>query len=172
VGRILGLKRAQDDVARSREHFYNALLLLLDDELRVSGGILRGVPAHDYEENRTDDPAKRAYNEGRLDDARRLLLEQYARKIPRRLIQIDGHRIQGDSIMDPDEDGHSRMYGEEYELRNIGSSDLLPVRVQIWEGAHKDEVLALLPKITDLPDEQFYDMQLRVQQVNDPEDPF
>jgi hypothetical protein len=75
--------------------------------------------------------------------------------------------------MDPDEDGHSRMYGEEYELRNIGSSDLLPVRVQIWEGAHKDEVLALLPKITDLlEDEQFYDMQLRVQQVNDPEDPF
>ena len=32
VGRIFGLKRSQDDLACSREHFYNALVLLLDDE--------------------------------------------------------------------------------------------------------------------------------------------
>jgi hypothetical protein len=118
------------------------------------------------------DTAKRAYNEGRLDDARRLLLEEYARKTPTRLIQIDGHRTEGDSVMHPDEDGHCLMYGEEYELRNIGASALLPVRVQIWEGANKDEVLALLRKATDLVEREFYDMRLRVQQIDDPETAF
>ena len=32
VGGIFDLKRSQDDLARSREHFYYALLLLQDDE--------------------------------------------------------------------------------------------------------------------------------------------
>ena len=63
---------------------------------------LRGVSAHGYEENMMRVTAKRAFNEGRLDDDRHLLLEEYARKTPRRLIQIDGHQTQGDSIIGPD----------------------------------------------------------------------
>jgi hypothetical protein len=96
------------------------------------------------------DTPKRAYNEGRLEDARRLLLEEYARKkVVRRLIQIDGHKVGGgDSVMHPDEDGHCLMWGEEYELRNIGGSPHLPVRVQVYEGANKQDVVTLLRKIT------------------------
>jgi hypothetical protein len=38
------------------------------------------------------DTPKRAYNEGRLEDARLLLVEEYSRKKAVRLIQIDGHQ--------------------------------------------------------------------------------
>jgi hypothetical protein len=94
------------------------------------------------------DTPKLAYNEGRMDDARRLLLEEHAKKKPVRLVQIDGHQVNGgDDVMHPDEDGHCLMGGEAYELRNLSGSRHLPVRVDIYEGADKQEVLALLRKI-------------------------
>ncbi len=91
---------------------------------------------------------KSAYNEGRLEDARRLLLEEYSHKPVRRLIQIDGHVGEGDDIMRPDEDGHSLMAGEDYGLYNIAGTPDLPVRVQIHEGADKQEVLSLACVLT------------------------
>ncbi len=89
---------------------------------------------------------KSAYNEGRFEEARRLLLEEAAAKPVQRLLQVDGHRAAADSVMQPDEDGHDLMAGETYELRKSG--DWVPVRVHIHEGAEKGEVLALLRKIT------------------------
>jgi hypothetical protein len=113
------------------------------------------------------DTPKHAYSEGRLEDARRLLLEQYSRKPVRRLIQIDGHRT-NDDMMRPDEDGHSLMAGEDYGLYNIAGTPTLPVRVQIYEGADKQEVLTLLGKIADWVERDFYNFVLR---ASGPEDP-
>jgi hypothetical protein len=106
-----------------------------------------GIPTTRGERMR--DTPKLAYNEGRLEDARRLLLEEYSRKEVRRLVQIDGFQAgTGDDVMRTDEDGHCLMAGEDYALLNIGASPHLPVRVQACEGADKQEVLTLLRKIT------------------------
>ncbi len=113
------------------------------------------------------DSPKHAYNEGRLEDARRRLLEEYSRKPVRRLIQIDGHRTEGDSAMHPDEEGHCLMAVEDYGLYNIAGTSELPVRVQIHEGADKQEVLSLLRKIADWVERDLYNMQLRVRQIQD-----
>lgn len=96
-----------------------------------------------------DDTPKLAYSEGRLEDARRLLLEEYSSKKVVRLVQLDGHKAAGDSVMHPDEDGHCLMGGHTHELRNISGSASLPVRVEVYERADKQEVLALLRKIAD-----------------------
>ncbi len=117
-----------------------------------------------------NDTPKLAYNEGRLEDARLLLVEENSRKKAVRLIQIDGHQVgEGDDVMRPDEDGHTLMSGDTYELRNHAGSPYLPVRIEIYPGADKEEVLSLLRKITDWVECDFYDMQLRAQQIDDPE---
>lgn len=84
-----------------------------------------------------NDTPKRAYNEGRLEDARRLLLKEYAEKKVVRLVQVDAFADGG------------LCGGEEYELRNLAGTPTIPVRVQVYERADKEEVLALLRKITD-----------------------
>ncbi len=118
-----------------------------------------------------NDTPKLAYNEGRLEDARRLLVEEYSKKKAVRLIQIDGHQVAvGDDILRPDEDGHTLMCWDTYELRNIAGSPHLPVRVELYPGADKEEVLSLLRKITDLVESDFYGMQLSAQQIDDPEE--
>ena len=92
---------------------------------------------------------KRAYNESRLEDAKRMLLEEYSHKTVRRLIQIDGHQVGlGDDVMCPDEDGHCLMGQTTYELRTIAGTPALPVRVELYEDGDKDEVVSLLRKIT------------------------
>jgi hypothetical protein len=136
----------------------------------MAGALTGSGPRPEEERVTMNDTAKLACREGRLGAANRLLLQEYTDKPPRRMIQIDGHKIpEGDSVMHPDEDGHCFTGGEAYELRNIGASESLPVRVQIWEGADKDEVLTLLGKITDCVERYFHDEQLRVRQVGDPD---
>ncbi len=117
------------------------------------------------------DTAYKAYNEGRLQDAHRLLLEDYAQKPVRRVIQIDGFEPEGDSVMSPDEDGHCLMGGAgSLVLQRVGATEGLPVRVQIHEDAAKEDVLLLLGKISDLVERYFHDMQLQTKRVEDPED--
>lgn len=70
--------------------------------------------------------------------------------------------------MRPDEDGHCLMAGEDYGLYNISGTAHLPVRVQVYEGADKQEVLSLLSKIADWVERDLYNMQLRARQVEDP----
>jgi hypothetical protein len=117
------------------------------------------------------DTAYKAYNEGRRQDAHRLLLEDYAKKPVRRVIQIDGFETEGDSVMEPDEDGHCLMGGNgSLVLQRVGATEGLPVRVQIHEDANKEDVLLLLEKISDLVERYFHDMQLETKRVEDPED--
>ncbi len=96
---------------------------------------------------------KSLYAEGRLEEARRLLLEEAAVKPVQRLLQVDGFRAEADSIMHPDGDGNCLVVGETYELRKNGGH--IPVRVHIHEEAEKGEVLALLRKITAWLEEDF-----------------
>jgi len=44
------------------------------------------------------------------------------------------------------------------------------VSVELYPGADKEEVLSLLRKITDWVERDFYGMQLRAQQIDDPEE--
>jgi hypothetical protein len=79
-----------------------------------------------------------------------MLLDEYAGKPARRLIQIDGHQAgAGDDVMMPDDDGHELMAGATYELRNVAGTPSLPVRVELCEDATKDEVVTLLRKIAE-----------------------
>jgi hypothetical protein len=116
------------------------------------------------------DTPKLAYNEGRLEDARRLLLKDYySCKPARRLIQIDSFRTESDSVMHPDEDGHALMAGENYGLHNVAGTAMIPVRVQIYEGADKQEVLTLLNKIADWVERDYYNFVLSTSGPKDPD---
>lgn len=92
------------------------------------------------------DTEKKAYNDGRYLDARRILLEDAQTKPAQALVQVDVHVTEGDSIMVPDEDGHCIMSGETYELRRT-PGELVPVRVHIDPSADKDDVLEMLAKV-------------------------
>jgi hypothetical protein len=72
------------------------------------------------------------------------LLRENARKPVRRLVQFDCWRAEAHSPATPDDDGHVIMRAETYELRNTD----FPLRVQIQPGADRDEVLAMLRKVT------------------------
>jgi hypothetical protein len=72
------------------------------------------------------------------------LLRESARKPVRRLVQVDCWRAEGPGPVTPDDDGHVIMSGETFELRNTD----FPLRVQIQPDADRDEVIALLRKVT------------------------
>jgi hypothetical protein len=98
------------------------------------------------------DTPKLAYNEGRAKDAKRMLLEEHAKKDLVRLVHLDGHVVEGggDDVMHPDKDGHCLMGGlEAVELRNHAGKYYMPVRVELYEDAEKGEVVVLLRKIAD-----------------------
>jgi hypothetical protein len=80
------------------------------------------------------------------------LLAKYAEgsRVVRGFLQLDGWRIapgDEDHIMQPDADGDACFSRSTYELR--ASPGNLVVRVQIHEGAQKEETLRLLRKLTD-----------------------
>jgi hypothetical protein len=120
---------------------------------------------------RERDTPKLAYNEGRYEDAREMLLKEYSRKPVRRLIQVDCLTgMYGDTAVGHDEDGHTIMGGETYELKNMGD-----VRVLIPEGADKEQVLAVLAKAYAYLSEDWELLTnpaaLKDEFVNDPDEP-
>ncbi len=72
------------------------------------------------------------------------LLEKYGQKEPKLFIQYDGLDLQsgGNSIVCPDKEGHSFLWGLTYELMDGAN-----VRILIQPGTPKETVLVLLDKM-------------------------
>lgn len=93
-----------------------------------------------------DETPKFAFNEGRLEDARRLLLNEYSQKPVRRLVQIDYMP----EAYDVDQGEHgTECYTEDYGLYKLAGTEDLPIRVLIMDGFDADTVAIVLRRIAD-----------------------
>ncbi len=89
---------------------------------------------------------KSAYEEGRLDLAKELLLEHYAEKPVTRFLQFDGFaNVLGDDVMHPDEHGDAQTASTTHELM----SGVATVRVLIRDDASKEDAVRLLKKLAE-----------------------
>jgi len=133
------------------------LTLITGVAFAVNGKRARGGACSEATERRSMTyRAEKAYDEGRLEDVHPLLIQTYANKPARWVLQLDGFaNTAGDAFIGADENGYGAMGKMDLGLYNAAGSKHIPVRAIIDPNADKEDVLALLRKITDWVEKDF-----------------